>query len=301
MIIRSFRWSDLPVLADFINQGKTAVGDEPLVNPSSLKEQLGQPGLDPENNCSLIEDANGLAAYSILHPELSIGRAVLEVGIQPQLAEADVGEILVRWARSRAEALGARVLHLCVPTSEGWGGLLQREGFSEVRVYWLMRWQQGQVSSIALPAGTAIESFRPGDEARLTKVQNASFDGNWGFCPNSIEEIAYRTGMAMSPPGGILFLTQGDETVGYCWSCILGDSQNHIGVIGMIGVTPPFRGRGLSRPILRAGMEFLRSRGVKYISLDVDGENVPAIKLYSSEGFKKDRELHWFEAPLSGG
>jgi mycothiol synthase len=81
----------------------------------------------------------------------------------------------------------------------------------------------------------------------------------------------------------------------------LGDARNPVGVIWMIGVAPAYRGQGLGKPILMAGMEYLKSRGVGSITLDVDRGNTLAIKLYTSVGFEKALEVHWFEAELSGG
>ena len=299
MITRKFTWGDLPALVEFMNLLRIAGGDDSMVSLSSLKEELAQPGLAPEENCFLFEDADELRAYSILHPELRIGRTVLELGIHPDHTGGTLEKEVVRYALARAKALGARVLHICLPPSEFWANLLEEEGISLVRVYCVMRWQQGKVPSVKLPQGYVIEEFRHGDEERLTQVQNSSFDGSWGFCPNTVEEVSFRAGMSICTPEGILFLTHGDHTAGYCWTSILGGSQNPIGVIGMIGIVPAYRGLALSRPILLAGMEYLHSRGVKYIRLDVDGANEPAIKLYNSVGLKKAMERHWFEARLS--
>ena len=74
---------------------------------------------------------------------------------------------------------------------------------------------------------------------------------------------------------------------------------NTRGVIGMIGVVPDYRGRGISRTILLASMEHLRSLDVADIGLQVDGSNTPATRLYTSVGFQKKGELHWFERELS--
>ena len=299
MVIRNYTWADLSALLELINLVRKTGGDERVLNISSLKEELAQPGLAPEENCFLFEDDQGLLAYFILHPELRIGRAVLETGIHPDRKENGIEKEVLTSALAQAKAIGARMLHICAPPSEFWGDLLDGEGFSKVRSYWRMRWHRDTVSPVELPQGFSIESFRPGDEERLTWVQNESFNGSWGFCPNTVQEISYRAGMSMCAPEGILFLTHGRETAGYCWTCILGGPQNTIGVIGMIGVASAFRGQGLSRPILLAGMEYLHSRGVKYIELDVDGDNRPATKLYASVGFGKAQEVHWFEAELS--
>ena len=299
MTVRNFAWADLPALVDFINLVRDVGGEEDEVSLESLKEELGQPGLVPEANCCLFEEDRGLLAYYILHPEVRICRAVLELGIHPHRKRSDTEKEVVGSALAGAKELGSRVLHICVAASGSMGHLLEVEGFSRIRTYRVMRWQGREVPPMELPPGFAIESFRPGDDGRLTEAQNASFGGSWGFCPNTVEEVRYRAGMTGSTPEGILFLIHGDDTAGYCWTRTIGNPEHPTGVIGMIGITPSYRGRRLSHPILLAGMKYLHSRGVKYIKLDVDDQNTPALKLYGSVGFETATAIHWFEALLS--
>ena len=305
MAIRSFTWADLHELLEFINLTRNAEGDNRVLSPMSLREELARPGLSPEENCHLFVDdittqaGNGLWAYSILHPELRIGRTILELGVHPSLSETGAEKEVIRAAVARSRALGASILHISVTPSEYWETMMEGEGFSLVRRYRLMRWQGPKVPPVELPQGYSIESFRPGDEERLTTVQNASFGGSWGFCPNIVEEVSYGVGMSMSDQDGILFLAHGDDTAGYCWTYVIGESRPVAGIIGMIGITPQYRSRGLSKPILLAGMNYLYSRGVDQIGLDVDAENTPGVRLYTSVGFKKAQEYHWFESRLS--
>jgi ribosomal protein S18 acetylase RimI-like enzyme len=51
----------------------------------------------------------------------------------------------------------------------------------------------------------------------------------------------------------------------------------------------------VSKPVLVAGMKHLQSIHVDEIGLHVDGQNTPAIRLYTSVGFEKVGELHWYE------
>ena len=298
--VRNFTWADLPALVELSNLPRGAQGDQPIVNLPSLREHLAQPGLSPEENCFLFERNRELLSYSVIRNEQPIGRTVMEHVIHPGQSDGEVERDVVRAALARAKELRARVLHICLPPSTVRARLLEEEGFSKVRDYRLMRWQGEEVPPRELPEGFAIASFRPGDEEKLTMVQNSSFGGSWGFCPNTLEEISYRAGMGISPPEGILFLTHGQDTAGYCWTCVLGDSQYSVGVIGMIGIDPGYRGRGLSKPILLAGMKYLQSRQVRHIQLDVDEENQPGIRLYGSVGFQNVMDLYWFEARLSG-
>ena len=278
---------------------RSAGGDDRTVTSTSLREELGLPGLAPEENCFLFEVAGELRAYSLIRPELRIGRTVLELGIHPTYAESGIERDVIRAALARAESLEALVLHVCLPASEFWGNLLSEEGFSRAMDYWVMRWDGEKVPEVNLPAGFTVENLRQGDEERLTRIQNDTFAGSWGFCSNTVEEVAHRVGMSDSTPEGILFLVHGNVTAGYNWTSIQEGTRDLVGIIGMMGVAPDYRGRGLSVPILLAGMRYLESRGVKYIRLYVDGGNGPAMGLYTSQGFRKSVELHWFESRLS--
>lgn len=298
MVIRNFSWDDIPSLADLENQLRQAQGNDISTNPSLLRERLRLPGVFPEDNCLLYESNGVVKGYALIRPELRIGRTVLDLMVYPDYSEQGVERALVRAALTRAQELRASVLHVQVPKGSFWKKLLKGEGLKPVHRYWTMRWKEDTPPPIELPEGFSLRTYKPGDAETLTRIQNAAFEGSWGFCPNTPEEIQYRAAMSISSPEGILFLSQGDGIGGYCWTCVLGSSGEAVGVISMIGIDPAYRQQGLGRPLLSAGIGFLCSRKVKYIELSVDGENDPAIRLYQSVGFHKAAEHQWFEAHL---
>ena len=108
MAVRNFAWADLASLAEFIYVVRTAQGDERLLTPALLKEELALPGLHPEENCFLFEDGQGLWAYSVVHPEPRMGRVILEIGIHPSHSETGVEQEIVGSALARAKELEAR-------------------------------------------------------------------------------------------------------------------------------------------------------------------------------------------------
>jgi len=163
-----------------------------------------------------------------------------------------------------------------------------------------MLWIMDELAELELPKGYSVRSFQTGDTPLLTQVQNDAFTGNWGFCPNTEEQIEYRTQMPNTSKDGILFLIEGNIPAGYCWAMMVPAENGVRGVIGMIAVVPDYRGKGVSRHILQAGMKHLRSIGLAEIGLDVDGNNAPAVGLYESTGFKTMGERHWFERALPG-
>jgi ribosomal protein S18 acetylase RimI-like enzyme len=56
--------------------------------------------------------------------------------------------------------------------------------------------------------------------------------------------------------------------------------------VGVVGVLPEYRGRGIARRLLTRSLEELRQRGAKQAGLGVIDKNVPAYSLYTSLDFE---------------
>ena len=298
MPVRNFTWSNLPNLLDFIGavQAQTA-HDRPL-RQKSFQEALQEPGLDPESNCLLLLQDQEILGCCLVFPETPIRRAVLALDAAPNIEGSGQEAELVRRAIRRSQELNAGVAHICLAPGSPRKALLEQENFHLGRVYLDLVWQGDQLPLLQLPNHLTVRSFQPGDAPALTQIQNDAFTGSWGFCPNTVEQIEYRTGLSNTSHQGILFLHHDGDLAGYCWTVIAPSGGKTRGIIGMIGVAPQFRGQGISRPILLAGMEYLQSAGVDEIGLHVDGDNTPAVRLYHSVGFAQVGELHWYEATL---
>jgi ribosomal protein S18 acetylase RimI-like enzyme len=61
---------------------------------------------------------------------------------------------------------------------------------------------------------------------------------------------------------------------------------------------PAARNQGLGRAIAEAGFNHLLDHGSSVLELDVDSLNAPAIKVYSSLGFKTTSKVNWWELSL---
>ena len=164
-----------------------------------------------------------------------------------------------------------------------------------------MRWSGDSLPNEDLPDGFALRSFRPGlDSRRLTDIQNAAFGDSWGFSPNTAEQIEARVASKSTTPEGILFITHGDDVAAYNWTARPAGPGGKLGRIAMTGVHPEYRGMGLSRPTILAGMRWLASQGVEVIELEMDLSNLSAARVYRSLGFEKVADTVWFELRLDG-
>ena len=261
---------------------------------------LGQPGLAPTENCLVLEQSGQIKGLALVFHELPINRSVIEVMTSSGLAGSAEEVESVQRALARVKAQGVAVAHICVPPDSGRGRVLEQLGFTPVWTYLDMLWNQDGLPQSDLPQGYSVRSFQKGDTPLLTRVQNDAFTGSWGFCPNTEEQIEYRTHMPNTSNAGILFLFEGEVPAGYCWTVMVPVDSGVRGMIGMIGVVPQFRGKGVSRHLLQAGMQHLRSTVLAEIGLEVDGNNDPAVRLYAATGFKTLGERHWFERVLPG-
>ncbi|MFQ5934226.1 MAG: GNAT family N-acetyltransferase, partial [Dehalococcoidia bacterium] len=132
----------------------------------------------------------------------------------------------------------------------------------------------------------------------LTEIQNLAFANQWGFSPNTVEEIRYRARMSFCRPEGILLLMNEEEPVGFNWTRIEEGPRHVIGFISMMGSHPDYRGLGLGVAVMRAGVNYLREAEVDRVQLTVDSQNRSAYKIYNAAGFERSAVTLWYERRL---
>ena len=174
--------------------------------------------------------------------------------------------------------------------------MLESAGFNSVKTYWPMRWEGDSPPSLELPEGFRLRAFQlDKDERTLTELQNAAFGEHWGFCPNTVEEISARVRFKRCDPEGIVFIVENGRVAGYNWTLRASTDTKSIGWIAMTGVHPDYRGRGLGRAVVVAGIDYLKSKDVDGVELEVDSENKPATGLYLGLGFRQLGQTAWYE------
>ena len=292
---------DVPALADLLNVIHGMEDSPRGYDAAFLRDMLGQPGMDAEQNCMLALQDGVLVGYAQVVPELPINRIVLDSGVHPDHRRGGVGSQLLEWGIARGQELGAQTAHTSVgeDAHEAWA-FLERHGYTPLRHYWEVRWEGESIDS-NLPQGVTVRTYEDGDAALLADMQNAAFASQWGYSPNTAEQVAYKVNMERSSPEGILFLMRGDEAAGFCWTRMDGPPDNRIGVIWMVGVHPDHQGHGLGRVITTASIDHMLRQGVKAVELSVDSANTPARELYLSLGFHKVGGVLWYERSLAKG
>jgi mycothiol synthase len=101
-----------------------------------------------------------------------------------------------------------------------------------------------------------------------------------------------------------LVITAPDGTIAAFCVCSIHDDQTQPtgpreGEIGIVGSRPEFRGQGLARAAVLAGMHALKRLGIQTAALTVGNWNHAAVRLYQSLGFQTRWALHWYAKPVT--
>jgi mycothiol synthase len=99
-------------------------------------------------------------------------------------------------------------------------------------------------------------------------------------------------------PDGFLLHEVDGRLAGFCWTKIHQDERPRLGEIYVIGVDPDFHGRGLARPLVLAGLDWLSDQGLRDGILYVEADNEPALHVYRKLGFEVQSHDRWWRLEL---
>ncbi|MEV4517305.1 mycothiol synthase [Dactylosporangium sp. NPDC049525] len=221
-----------------------------------------------------VAGASAELAVHPLHRRRGVGRALAKAAIA--VADERAGGRLRLWAHGDHPSASALAVSL---------------GFNRARVLLQLRRSLfAPLDEVVLPEGVTLRAFRPGeDDAAWLAVNTAAFadhpeQGKW-----TLEDLHVRLREPWFDAEGFLLAFRGDRLVGFHWTKIHGDLEDHphepIGEVYVLGVAPGAHGGGLGRALTLAGLWHLRSRGLAQVMLYVDEDNRRAVALYQRLGF----------------
>jgi mycothiol synthase len=301
--IRNYSKPDLEKLRDLY----TRTGQNSLwgvaVGGRQIELLLQRPQYSPSADMFVVEnrEQGTLVGYGDVMREVRIGRVVLDVFVEPEFRGRGWGGRLVERICGRALGLGAQLVHACVDEGNREGAeFLQHKGFSRVRQHLVFERPEGDYPEGQVDFGDyTVSRFSAGDEQALADIQNEVFEGSWGYCPNTAEEIGFFLALTLTRLTEVLALRdKSGEVVGYLWPQVLSRSEAEGGTHGwvhMVGIRADLRGRSLGRKLMEAGLRVFAEQGVRDVELTVDEVNRPAVELYRKLGFRTKARKLWFE------
>ena len=263
--------------------------------PHPILDNLSQTSSLRPKKLFSIESNNILTGISVTNIEERISRAVTFLGIdRQQFSEPD----LITLIQSNINHLKKINIQKMNIQTEEFDSQIQKVltqlGFKKTRKYSNLIHDSSIFQSVKIPSNLKLDTLQIGDEKKFTEILNKSFENEWGFCPNTVEEIIHSIYSYNNNLKDII-LKKNNKFIGFNWTQIF---KKNIGKIGMLGVHPKFQNLGIGKMTALAGMNSLKNNKIKIITLEVDEVNLPAIKLYTTLGFKKYFSTIWFEKIL---
>ncbi|WP_116046330.1 mycothiol synthase [Amycolatopsis palatopharyngis] len=247
----------------------------------------------------LADVAGELAGYAHLDTEGdSFGRQVAELIVHPRRRRNGYGTALVKALVDRTGAVAGedRLRVWAHGDHPGAARLAERVGFTRARELLVMhagvegeRWPEPSPRE-----GVTIRTFRPGlDEDAVIAVNARAFDWHPEQGSLTAEELrATEREDWFDPAGFFLAENAKGEVVGFHWTKVHEPNPERfggkpVGEVYVVGVDPAMQGGGLGKALTLAGLRHLADRGLEQIILYVEGDNAPAVSVYSGLGFTR--------------
>lgn len=139
--------------------------------------------------------------------------------------------------------------------------------------------------------GVTLRTFVPGqDEDAVVRVNARAFDWHPEQGALTADDVRADEARAWFDAAGFFLAERDGRVIGFHWTKIHEPTPGRfdgerVGEVYVVGVDPAAQGGGLGRALTLAGLRYLASRGLRQIILYVEGDNAPALAVYTKLGF----------------
>jgi len=294
--IREFCQADLEALTALINRADQVDHTGFATSAEDLAHDLVEPGAGRTKSVLLAESGDALIGYTLLHKATGDTPRLMAVGaVDPDWRRRGVGTALMLRAEERAaELVDQRPVPLDLPLHDSVAGareLAQSLAYQPVRQFLYMVCADAlSVPAPIFPAHIALRDYVQGqDEEEFAAAYGEIFADHWGEEPYTLADEQHRSrAPSFQPEDNLLAIDAKDGMAGFCLldPQAAGAAGPTLARIDDLGVRPAYRGQGIGRALLLAGMKRLGDRGATSVGLFVDAASpYPAVHLYESLGF----------------
>jgi mycothiol synthase len=181
--------------------------------------------------------------------------------------------------------------------------VLEVAGWRPIRHSFQMRIELGDdIPEPDWPDGLVPRTLRTDEEERVYEAHMDAFADHWDFHRSPLEEWrTWNVDDNSFEPSLWWLVDDGDELAAICLNSWHFSGDPQFGWVGILGVRPPWRRRGLAMALLRHSFRDFRARGATRVGLGVDGENTTgAVRLYERAGMHVARRNDTYEKVLDG-
>lgn len=286
---------EAPAIREVVEQHARAAFGEPELSEEEVRSWFAMPRLWIQ----VAERDGELVGYLDAAPEPDGG----PINVDIRTVEAEVAAALVAAAEDHVgEPTGSVKLRGFVQGDDPvLREVYEARGWRPIRYSFQMRIDlDDEVQDPRWPDGLTPRNFRSGEEERVYDAHMAAFADHWDFRRQAMDEWRHHTVDHHDFDPALWWLVEDGDILAAIslnqWH-FSGDPQ--FGWIGVLGVLPAWRKRGLATALLQHSFRDFRDRGATRVGLGVDGENTTgAVRLYESVGMRQVRRNDTYEKKL---
>lgn len=300
MSLRPPTLEDLPALTEFFGALEDAGGAG--ASEAEVLDWLTSPRFDVEADFRIALDGERVVGWCDVWDQ-NHAHERLFLDVRPDPAVPGAYGMLLDWGIDRARSLAARNA-VC----RAWGNStddlfaqeMKQRGFRLIRHFFRMEVDlTEEPAQTAWPEGVAVRTLRQSEERAVYEALNDAFADHWDFVPSTFEDWEQAVVRSAAFDPALWFVAEdGGEIAGF--SLCRSERRPGVGHIGVLGVRPRWRGRGLGMALLLHSFHELRARGRAKADLGVDAENTTgAVRLYERAGMQVARRSDSYEKALA--
>jgi ribosomal protein S18 acetylase RimI-like enzyme len=291
---------ELPAIMAFF--GDLHEAHDAGASEAEISDCLTNPLFDPEDYVRIALARDRIVGWiDIWDQNRAHERLFLDCRAYPR--DVTVYAALLDWAEERGEAIAVddkTVLRARAESDDDTlAAELERRGFRFIRHFLRMESELGELpAEPEWPQGITVRTFQLDDTRAVYDADMEAFADHWDFVPVAFDEWSQlMLGSATFDPTLWFLAEDGDEIAGI--SLCLAERRPNTGHVGILGVRPQWRRRGLGRSLLLHSFRELRQRGREKVDLGVDAENLTgAVRLYEEAGMHIARRTDAYEKML---
>lgn len=257
----------------------------------------------PTDTCALLVNGRPIGVVAVRAESAPDGGMPARLALAPDAREPTWARLLVDGAVDVVRRAGGSLARVIALGGSTWlVPALESAGFTRVRT----------IAHMLLPADAPSPEVRPSEDWRIRAIApdedrdvlaalNRNWAGTWNFVQITPEML--QADLEDQRDGMLLGVTESDRIIATCHAVLDARGENPDGAphawISNLTVEPAFRGRGVARTMLAAGIAHLRARGATSVTLGVDADDPAPFRLYQSVGFQIASRIDVWDAPVT--
>ena len=286
---------DLSALSRLLTEIELIDRDGEDTSEEYLRASLSWPNYRPDQDVWVAEAEGRLVGYGVALEQPS-QRCTIYVVVHPSQRRRGLGSRLLALALKRARELGSKdVLVYANENNEASNLFLAQRGFRRAGTSGSLKLSAPiEAGSVEFPEGFTLKQYsQVNDPLVLRQALNECYRGMWGHQqndnPSEEERKSPRFLKYYNPEDILLLFDAGNAIFGICSLKSQGKREANGELSDLLdgpGIIHPFREQGYQRPMVLAGIEHLRQKGNRPITLEFWGDDEKALDIYRSLGFK---------------